>query len=444
MALRMVKTTDGTFSETFKSVLNRGDVDTSEAGKVVSEIIKRVKSEGDAALIDYTAKFDGFGLRPEEIKIDEDEIKSAVKRVDAETLSALTLAAKRIKDFHEKQIETSWRQEEEEGIVLGQLVRPLERVGVYVPGGKAAYPSSVLMNAVPARAAGVKEVIMVAPAPGGEINPHILAAARIAGVDAVFRIGGAQAIAALAYGTETVPKVDKIVGPGNIYVATAKKMVFGSVDIDMIAGPSEVLIISDGSGNPAFIAADMLAQAEHDEMAASILVTTSPGFGKAVAAELDRQLKKLGRRDIAGASIDNRGLVIIARDLDEAFDLSNRAAPEHLELALKEPEKDIDKVINAGAVFMGHFTPEALGDYIAGPNHVLPTGGSARFFSPLGAYDFIKRTSLISFSEKAFRSLGKSAERIADVEGLEAHGNTIRIRMGVKSQKSDDKYWEYK
>jgi histidinol dehydrogenase len=310
------------------------------------------------------------------------------------------------------------------------MVRPLSSVGLYVPGGKAAYPSSVLMNALPAKVAGVKKIVMVVPTPRGEINNHILAAAKIAGVDLVYRVGGAQAVAALAYGTETVPKVDKIVGPGNIYVATAKKMVFGDVDIDMIAGPSEVLIISDASGEPSHIAADMLAQAEHDEMAASILITTSSEFAQKVSNEVSRQLEKLSRREIAQASINNRASFIVAKDLDEAFDLSNEVAPEHLELALEDPDQYLNKVDNAGAIFVGHYTPEALGDYIAGPNHVLPTGGSAKFFSPLGTYDFIKRSSILSFSESAFKRLGKHAERIADVEGLEAHGNTIRIRMG--------------
>ena len=430
MSIKIVKTSDAEFPGLFEGILARGSADTADAQKVVSEIISSVKAGGDAAVIEYTSRFDSLSLTPDTLKVSKEEIEEAYNSIGAEVRGSLEVAAERIRAFHEKQLEDTWTSEDEKGVVLGQLVRPLERVGVYVPGGKAAYPSSVLMNAIPARVAGVKEIIMVVPMPGGVVNPHILAAAKIAGVDAVFKVGGAQAVAALAFGTESIPKVDKIVGPGNIYVATAKKMVFGEVDIDMIAGPSEVLIISDGSGEASHIATDMLAQAEHDEMAASILISTSEDFGRKVVAELDRQVVGLKRREIAEKSINDRGAVIIADSLDEAFILSNRAAPEHLELAIEKPEDRLDMVQNAGAIFMGHFTPEALGDYVAGPNHVLPTGGSARFFSPLGAYDFIKRSSIVSFTEEAFRRIGKDAERIADVEGLEAHANTIRIRMG--------------
>lgn len=430
MPIKIVKTSDTEFTDIFDEILARGSADTADAEKVVSEIISKVRSDGDAALIEYTSRFDNLTLTKDTLKVSKADIEEAYNSISPELRASLEVAAERIRRFHEKQMEQTWTSEDEKGIVLGQLVRPLERVGVYVPGGKAAYPSSVLMNAIPARVAGVKEVIMVVPMPGGEVNSHILAAAKIAGVDAVFKVGGAQAVAGLAYGTESIPKVDKIVGPGNIFVATAKKMVFGEVDIDMIAGPSEVLIISDGSGHASHIATDMLAQAEHDEMAASILITTSEDFGRKVVDELDRQVVALKRREIAEKSINDRGAVIIADSLDEAFILSNRVAPEHLELAIEKPEERLDMVQNAGAIFMGHFTPEALGDYVAGPNHVLPTGGSARFFSPLGAYDFIKRSSIVSFTEDAFRRVGKDAERIADVEGLEAHANTIRIRMG--------------
>jgi histidinol dehydrogenase len=430
MSIKLVKTSDVEFAGLFDEILARGSADTADAEKVVSEIIANVRARGDAALIEYTTRFDNLTLTKGTLKVSEDDIEEAYNSISPELRTSLEVAAERIRIFHEKQMEHTWTSEDEKGVVLGQLVRPLERVGVYVPGGKAAYPSSVLMNAIPARVAGVKEIIMVVPMPGGEVNNHILAAAKIAGVDAIFKVGGAQAVAALAYGTESIPKVDKIVGPGNIYVATAKKMVFGEVDIDMIAGPSEVLIISDGSGEASHIATDMLAQAEHDEMAASILITTSEDFGRKVVGELDRQVVGLKRREIAEKSINDRGAVIIADNLDEAFILSNRAAPEHLELAIEKPEDRLDMVQNAGAIFMGHFTPEALGDYVAGPNHVLPTGGSARFYSPLGAYDFIKRSSIVSFTEEAFRRVGKDAERIADVEGLEAHANTIRIRMG--------------
>ena len=430
MPIKFFSTGDADFSSNFNEILERGETDNREAEKIVSGIMEDIRSKGDSALLEYTARFDRFETTAEGIKVSKKEVEKALRSIDPDVKSALEVAAKRIEAFHAKQKEETWTSEDEEGVVLGQLVRPLEKVGIYVPGGKAAYPSSVLMNAIPAKVAGVSKIIMVVPTPDGEMNDHLLAAAKIAGVDEIYRIGGAQAVAALAYGTKTVPKVDKIVGPGNIFVATAKKLAFGIVDIDMIAGPSEVLIISDGSGDPSHIAADMLAQAEHDEMAASILITTSKEFGLKVSGEIERQLEKLRRRDIAKASIDNRGAIITTKDLDAAFDLSNRAAPEHLELAIEGPEKYLDRVKNAGAIFMGHFTPEALGDYIAGPNHVLPTGGSARFFSPLGTYDFIKRSSIISFSKSAFSKHGKDAEIIADIEGLEAHGNTIKIRMG--------------
>jgi len=432
MAIRITDTKDPSFQSVLDEMLERKDSDNADAGAVVSEIISRIRAEGDSALIEYTARFDRFETDAKSLQIGSDEIERAYNTIDPDIRDAFIFAAKRIRAFHEKQLEKTWTSEDEKGIVLGQLVRPLERVGIYVPGGKASYPSSVLMNAIPARVAGVDEIIMVVPTPDGEVNDHLLAAARIAGVDKVYRIGGAQAVAALAYGTRTIPKVDKIVGPGNIYVAVAKKMVFGEVDIDMIAGPSEVLIISDGSGEPAHIAVDMLAQAEHDEMAASILITTSREFGERVAVELTRQLESFSRKEIAGVSIENRGAIIVANDLQEAFDLSNRLAPEHLELALENAGDHLDKVRNAGAIFLGHFTPESLGDYVAGPNHVLPTGGSARFFSPLGTYDFIKRSSILSFTEEGFRRIGRYAEKIADVEGLEAHANAIRVRFGEK------------
>lgn len=430
MSIRVIKTADSDFPHLFEGIMRRGETDTGDVEKVVAGIISRVKKEGDGALVEYTERFDNLFLTPDKLRVGDEEIEDAYESIDPGIREALEVAADRIRRFHEKQVEKTWTSEDEEGVVLGQLVRPIGRVGIYVPGGKAAYPSSVLMNAVPAGVAGVGEIIMTVPTPGGEMNPHLLAAAKIAGVDSIYRVGGAQAVAALAYGTETIPRVDKIVGPGNIFVATAKRMVFGDVDIDMIAGPSEVLIISDGSGDPSFIAADMLAQAEHDEMAAAILVSTSEEFSKKVCDEVSGQLGMLKRKEIAEKSIRSRGAVIIARDLDEAFELSNKIAPEHLELAVEDPGRHLDKVQNAGAIFLGHHTPEALGDYVAGPNHVLPTGGSARFFSPLGTYDFIKRSSIISFTEKAFRRVGRDAERIADVEGLEAHGNTIRIRMG--------------
>jgi histidinol dehydrogenase len=308
-------------------------------------------------------------------------------------------------------------------------VTPLDRVGIYVPGGKAAYPSSVLMNAIPAKVAGVAEVIMVVPMPEGVVNPHVLAAAQIAGVDRIFRLGGAQAVAALAYGTASVPRVDKVTGPGNIYVATAKRLVFGTVDIDMIAGPSEILVINDGTGHPEHIAADLLSQAEHDELAAAILITTDEAFGRRVATALETQLSELSRVAIARQSIDNYGAIIVARNLAEAAAFSNRIAPEHLELAVDDPDALLPQIRHAGAIFLGHHTPEAAGDYLAGPNHTLPTGGTARFFSPLGTEDFVKKSSLIGFSQEGLRRLGDSIIRIAELEGLEAHARSVAIRL---------------
>lgn len=429
MTIKMIDSEESGFPDFFEELLKRGTVDSSGAESIVSEIISKVRKDGDKALIEYTSLYDRFDLTACGIRVRDDEIEKAYESIEPEIKKALTVAEQRIRTFHSKQLEKTWTSEDEEGIILGQLVTPLDKVGIYVPGGKAAYPSSVLMNAIPAKVAGVNSVEMVVPTPGGETNPYLLAAAKIAGVNSVYRVGGAQAVAALAFGTETIPKVDKIVGPGNIYVATAKKMVFGEVDIDMIAGPSEVLIISDGTGDASHIAADILAQAEHDEMATSILVTTSAEFADQVAGELSLQLELLSRVDIARVSIEKRGAIIVTSTLKNAFDLSNRLAPEHLELAIEKPFDYLDRVRNAGAVFLGHYTPEAIGDYIAGPNHVLPTGGSARFFSPLGTYDFLKKSSIISFTKKSLKRIGYLAEEIAYIEGLEAHGNAIRKRI---------------
>ena len=357
------------------------------------------------------------------------EIEAAFALVSADDVSALRLAVARVTRFHEKQKQQTWLSTEEPDIMLGQKVTPLTRVGIYVPGGKASYPSSVIMNAVPARVAGVGEIIMVAPSPGGEISPHVLVAARLSGVDRIFRIGGAQAVAALAYGTATIPRVDKITGPGNIYVATAKKLVFGQVGIDMIAGPSEILVINDGSGNPAHIAADLLSQAEHDELASSILITTDRTFAEKVTAEVERQLATLSRETIARASWEKYGAIIVADTLDEVIAFSNRIAPEHLELAVANPFAILAQITNAGAIFMGHWTPEAAGDYLAGPNHTLPTGGTSRFFSPLSVDDFVKKSSIIYFSKGGLERLGNDIVRIAELEGLEAHGRSVTIRL---------------
>ncbi len=423
------------FEKRFAAILARGEETGREVEQVVQGIIADVRNRGDEALLEYTRRFDRLEVdNAGSLQVTDDEIDYAFARSKEEDIAALKLAVERVARFHEKQKQETWLSTAEEDILLGQMVIPLERVGIYVPGGKASYPSSVVMNAVPARVAGVGEVVMVAPTPFGEINPHVLVAARLSGVDRIFRVGGAQAVAALAYGTETIPKVDKITGPGNIYVATAKKLVFGAVGIDMIAGPSEILVINDGSGTPSHIAADLLSQAEHDELASSILITTDRGFGERVAAEVERQLKELKREGIARKSWDAFGAVIVAGSLDEAIAFSNRIAPEHLELAVNDPFAILPRIRNAGAVFLGHFTPEAAGDYLAGPNHTLPTGGTARFFSPLSVDDFVKKTSIVSFSEAGLTRLGRDIVRIAELEGLEAHGKSVSIRLESKTR----------
>ena len=388
-----------------------------------------MRQRGDAALFEYTDRFDRLALSAETLQVKADEIERAMQAVEPAALEALELAAERIATYHKKQLSETWLSKDESDVQLGQIVRPLDKVGIYVPGGKASYPSSVLMNAVPAKVAGVGEVIMVVPMPDGEANPYVLAAAKIARVDRIFKIGGAQAVAALAYGTESVPRVDKITGPGNIYVATAKKQVFGQVDIDMIAGPSEILIINDGSGNPDHLAADLLSQAEHDEIASSILITTDAAMAEKVQASVAEQLEQLPRAEIARQSISDYGAIIVTSDILEAIDFSNRIAPEHLELAVDEPFDILDGIRHAGAVFLGHNTPEAAGDYLAGPNHTLPTGGTARFFSPLGVEDFIKKSSLVYFSREGLERLGDKIVTIAELEGLSAHARSVSIRL---------------
>jgi histidinol dehydrogenase len=421
---------DKDFDRRFEAILSRGEETGREVEQVVLGIIADVRRRGDAAVLELTRRFDRLEAADlTELEVSADEMDKAFSQVDEADVAALMLAVERVTSFHEKQRQQTWISTEEPDVILGQKVTPLQRVGIYVPGGKASYPSSVIMNAVPARVAGVGEIIMVAPTPGGEINPHVLVAARLSGVDRIFRIGGAQAVAALAYGTATVPKVDKITGPGNIYVATAKKLVFGQVGIDMIAGPSEILVISDGSGSPAHIAADLLSQAEHDELASSILITTERSFGDRVAAEVERQLTLLSRESIARASWDKYGAIIVAETLDEVIAFSNRIAPEHLELAVADPFAILPQITNAGAIFLGHWTPEAAGDYLAGPNHTLPTGGTARFFSPLSVDDFVKKSSIVYFSKEGLQRLGADIVRIAGLEGLEAHGKSVSIRL---------------
>ncbi len=392
--------------------------------KSVKNIIQDVCKRGDRALLKYNRIFDKHELS---IKITCEEIRTKAKEVSKEVIDALKFASDRIRRFHEKQRESSWDYLEDD-ILLGQIIRPLDRVGAYVPGGKACYPSTVLMNIIPAQVAGVSEIVVCVPTPFGELNPVICAALYILGIEEVYRVGGAQAVAAMAYGTETIRKVDKIVGPGNIYVATAKRLVFGEVDIDMIAGPSEILIIADEKAVPSHIAADMLSQAEHDEMACSVLITTSMELACKVRKEIKKQLKALPKASIAEKALKNFGAIILVRDFDEACDVANAVAPEHLEVLTENPEKLLSNLRNAGAIFLGPWTPEPIGDYVAGPNHTLPTSGTARFFSPLGVYDFIKRSSLIRVGEKGFKTLAPYVETLANLEGLHAHANTIKIR----------------
>jgi histidinol dehydrogenase len=400
--------------------------------KTVRKIILDVQKQGDKAVKRYTAKFDS--VKAEKLSVSKKEINAVSRKVDRGVLKALEKAAARIRKFHNRQKEKSWKYSEQ-GITLGQIINPLDRVGVYVPGGKATYPSTVLMNVIPAQVAGVREIALCVPTPDGEFNPYVAAAIKLLDVREVYRIGGAQAVAALAYGTGTIKRVDKIVGPGNIYVAVAKRMVFGEVGIDMVAGPSEILVIADKTANPAFIASDLLSQAEHDEMASSVLVTDSVKLAESVKAELSSQLKALKRKEIAKKSLGKYGAIIITRSLNSAADIANLIAPEHLEIMTARPASLVPKIRNAGAIFLGQWTPEPMGDYAAGPNHTLPTGGTARFSSPLGVYDFIKRTSLLNFSRSGFMGLAPTVETIADVEGLEAHGNTIRVRSGNKAQR---------
>jgi histidinol dehydrogenase len=396
----------------------------------VDTIVEDVIARGDAALVEYTNRLDRRDITSaDSLSIDLAELDRALHSIDPAVRTALEVAAGRIRDFHERQVEDTWSYRDETGTLLGQKITPLERVGVYVPGGKASYPSSVLMNIIPARVAGVDEIVMVVPAPDGEVNELVLAAASVAGADRVFSIGGAQAIAALAYGTETVPRVDKIVGPGNIYVASAKRRVFGQVGIDMVAGPSEIMVITDG-GTPAdWIAMDLFSQAEHDENAQSILVCPDAEFLEAVSASIDRLLPGMSRSEIIRRSLTDRGAMILCRDLSEAVDVANKVAPEHLELSVENPEVLLDAVRHAGAIFLGRYSAEALGDYCAGPNHVLPTSGTARFSSPLGVYDFLKRSSLIQCSREGIQALAPVASALARGESLEAHALSAEYRL---------------
>lgn len=396
--------------------------------EIVTNIINAVKEQGDDAVREFTARFDGSV--PKRTVIEKDELNAYLDIVDDDFKQALYNAKENIYNFHLRQAQQSWLRTEENGVIMGQRVRGLHRVGIYVPGGTAAYPSSVLMNAIPAKIAGVKEIIMVTP-PGkdGSPNPDIMAAAAVAGVDKVFLVGGAQAVAALAYGTEKIPKVDKIVGPGNIFVATAKKLLYGVVDIDMVAGPSEILIVADKTAKPAFLAADLMSQAEHDKLASAILLTTSTDIAKATAREIDRQIKFLERQEIIAESLDKFGEIIVCENLDQAIDFANELAPEHLEMCVEEPLRYIGRLDNAGSVFLGNYSPEPLGDYYAGPNHVLPTSGTARFFSPLSVDSFVKKSSFIYYTEAELSKAKDDIVKLADTEGLTAHANSIKVRF---------------
>jgi len=429
-AIRRLNAADADFARHLDHLLSWESVSDDGVNERVLEIIKAVRERGDAALVELTQRFDALEVASmADLILPRARLEQALERITPAQREALEIAAERVRSYHERQKQDSWTYTEADGTVLGQKVTPLDRAGLYVPGGKASYPSSVLMNAIPAKVAGVPEVVMVVPTPRGEVNELVLAAACIAGVDRVFTIGGAQAVAALAYGTESVPPVDKIVGPGNIYVATAKRHVFGKVGIDMIAGPSEILVVCDGQTDPDWIAMDLFSQAEHDEDAQSILVSPDAAFLDRVAESIARLLPTLERADIARTSIEGRGALIHVADMQQAIEVANRIAPEHLELSVAEPEQWLPQIRHAGAIFMGRYTAEALGDYCAGPNHVLPTSGTARFSSPLGVYDFQKRSSIINCSAEGASTLGKVASVLARGESLTAHARSAEYRI---------------
>ena len=428
--MRIIELTEEARTNILENLLKRSPNSYGEFEGRVNEIIENVRANRDAAIFDYTKRFDGADINAENILVTEDEIKEAYEKVDEKLLTVIRKALVNIRKYHEKQRQYSWFDSEESGIILGQKVTALEKVGVYVPGGKAVYPSSVLMNIVPAKVAGVKTIVMTTP-PGkdGKVNPATLVAAKEAGVDAIYKVGGAQAIAALAFGTESVPKVDKIVGPGNIYVALAKIAVFGFVSFDSIAGPSEIMVLADETANPRFVAADLLSQAEHDEMASAILVTTSRDLAEQVSKEVEGFVAQLSRKEIIQKSLDNYGYILVAESMDEAIATVNEIASEHLELVTKNPFETMTKIRNAGAIFVGEYSSEPLGDYFAGPNHVLPTNGTAKFFSPLSVDDFIKKSSIISYSREALEPIYKDIVQFAECEQLTAHANSIRVRF---------------
>ncbi len=428
--MRIVELTESTRKNVLNDLLKRSPNNYSEYEETVNEILSNVKENGDQALFGYTLKFDKFQLTPENIRVTREEIREAYAQMDSELVEVIKRSAANIRAFHEKQLRNSWFDAREDGTILGMKVTPIGRVGVYVPGGKAAYPSSVLMNVIPAKVAGVTDIIMTTP-PGadGKVNPGTLVAADIAGVGTIYKAGGAQAIAAMAYGTQSIPKVDKITGPGNIFVALAKKAVYGYVSIDSIAGPSEILVLADETANPRYVAADLLSQAEHDELASAILITTSRELAEQVSEEVDGFVARLSRREIMEKSLENYGYILLAEDMEAAIQAANDIASEHLEILTKNPFDTMTRIKNAGAIFLGEYSSEPLGDYYAGPNHILPTNGTAKFFSPVNVDDFLKKTSIISYSREALQAVHEDIERFAESEGLTAHANSIRVRF---------------
>ncbi|UCD70460.1 MAG: histidinol dehydrogenase [Syntrophobacterales bacterium] len=427
--MKIFRVGDKNFRKQFERVISRGKEGLEAVERSVHTILEEVKAKGDEAVIEYTRRFDGINLLPSQLRVSREEIEEAYEKVPKEDLDSLKLASERIESFHRRQLMNSWFESTENGIILGQMVIPLKRIGAYIPGGENPYPSTVLMTLIPAKIAGVSELIMVSPIYGSRESAHVIAAAELSGATAIFRVGGAQAVGALAYGTDSVPKVDKIVGPGNVYVATAKRMVFGEVGVDMVAGPSEICIFSDGHAPPSSVAADLLSQGEHDERALLVLIVLSDAYASAVNGEVERQVKELKNRAVVERSLSNQGAIIVAQGFGEAIDLINEIAPEHLELIVETPWNLVGRVRNAGAIFLGPFTPETVGDYLAGTNHVLPTGGTSRFSSPLGVDDFLKKSNIISFSQEALSRFREHIIRMAAMEGLDAHARAVEIRF---------------
>lgn len=431
--MKIINTNDANFKQEFENILARAKTDIKEVSSIVTGIIDEIVEDGNEALKKHIEKFDKWEVKSdEELQISKDDMKKAYENIDEKLKEALHIAYDRIKTYHEKQLPKSWIDFEKNGTILGQKVTPVDRAGLYIPGGKAAYPSSLLMNAIPAIVAGVEEIVVCTPTPNNEVNELLLAACHICGIEKAFKVGGASAVAAMAYGTETIPKVDVITGPGNIFVATAKKLVFGEVHIDMIAGPSEIGILADSSAKPKYLAIDLLSQAEHDEMASSIMITIDEEVAKQTSDEVENYLQTLSREEIARKSIEDRGAIIVASSMDEAIELMNEIAPEHLEVMTANSFELLPKIKHAGAIFLGENTPEPIGDYIAGPNHTLPTGSTAKFYSPLNVENFLKKSSIINFSKQAIDELGEACALLADTEGLTAHAKSVRVRLESK------------